>query len=147
MKASDAFPSDYLKASDLEGKSVTVTIASVEMVEFGKDREKESKLLIMFVGKKRGLIINKTNSRTISKVLGSDETDDWIGKRIIIEPREVEYGSEMVWAIRVSLKAPGTPQQNTVKQPIRPEPGPAQDQPRRQPADQDGGNVDPDIGF
>lgn len=106
MKASEAFPSDYLKASDLKGKSATVTIDKVELVEIGKDREKETKLLITFVGKSKGLICNKTNSRTIQKVLGTEETDDWVGKRIIIEPREVEFGSEVVWAIRVSLKAP-----------------------------------------
>lgn len=106
MKTSEAFPSDYLKASDLNGQAVTVTIASAELVEFGKNNDKESKLLIKFVGKKRGLICNKTNAKTIEKVCGSDDTDDWIGKRITIEPREVEFGSEMVWAIRVSLKAP-----------------------------------------
>lgn len=120
MKTSEAFPSDYLKASDLNGRAVVVTIANVELVELGKDRDKETKLLITFVGKQRGLICNKTNSRTIEKVLGSDDTDDWIGHKIIIEPREVEFGSDMVWAIRVSLKNPELPQAAPKPRPPQP---------------------------
>ena len=107
MKTSEAFPSDYLKASDLNGKSVNVTIESVEMVDMGQGRDKESKLLIKFVGKQKGLVCNKTNAGTIEKITGTDETDEWVGKNITLVAREVEFQSDMVWAIRVSLKAPG----------------------------------------
>ena len=106
MKTSEAFPSKYLKAEDLQGRDVAVTISDVKLEEFDGDRGKESKMLIMFKGKSKGLITNKTNARTIAKVLGSDETDDWIGKSIVIGPREIEFQGETVWGIRVSLKAP-----------------------------------------
>jgi hypothetical protein len=109
MKTSQAFPSDYLKASDLKGKSVNVTIESVEMVDMGQGRDKESKLLIWFVGKQKGLVCNKTNAGTIEKLTGSDETNNWVGKQITLCAREVEFQGDMVWAIRVSLKAPGNP--------------------------------------
>ena len=127
MKTSQAFPSDYLKASDLNGKQVTVTIGRVEMVDMGQGKEKESKLLIHFNGKSKGLVCNKTNCTTIEKLYG-DETDGWIGKEITLAPREVEFQGEMVWAIRVSLQKPG----------VKPTPAPS---------DNDGGGVDPDVGF
>jgi hypothetical protein len=106
MRISDAFPSDYLKASDLNDRSVTVIISKVELVELGKGRDKENKMLISFAGKQKQLVCNKTNANTIAKLYG-DDTDGWIGKAITIEPREVEFQGDMVLAIRVSLKKPG----------------------------------------
>lgn len=106
MKTSEAFPSKYLKADDLQGRDVAVTIANVSLEDFDGDRGKESKLVIGFKGKDKKFIVNKTNCKTISKVLGSDETDDWIGKSIVIGPREIEFNGDVVWSIRVSLKAP-----------------------------------------
>ena len=109
MKTSQAFPSDYLKASDLNGKSVNGTIESVEMVDMGQGRDKERKLLIRFVGKQKSLVCNKTNAGIIERLTGSDETDNWVGKKITLCAREVEFQGDMVWAIRVSLTAPGNP--------------------------------------
>lgn len=108
MKISEAYPSKYLTAEDLNGKSVAVKIEAVNLEEIGKGSDKDSKLVIDFVGKEKALVCNKTNAKTISKVLGSEESDDWIGKSIIIEPREVEFQGNMVWSIRVSLRRPGS---------------------------------------
>lgn len=105
MKASNAFPSPFLKADDLQGKNVTVTIAGVEMQEIGQGAQKSTKPVISFVGKDKGLVCNKTNWNTIIKLYG-DETDEWEGKRIVLSPREVEYQGEMVLSIRVSLQKP-----------------------------------------
>jgi hypothetical protein len=105
MKASSAFPSPFLKADDLQGKDVTVTIDGVAMEEIGQGAQKSVKPVLSFVGKEKGLVCNKTNWNTIIKLHG-DETDNWQGKRIILSPREVEYQGEMVLSIRVSLKAP-----------------------------------------
>lgn len=105
MKLSQAFPSNYITAADLNGHDVTVTISKVAMERLGQGREAEDKLLINFVGKEKGLICNKTNAKTIAKLWG-DDTDSWIGKPITIGPREVEFQGDMVWAIRVSLKTP-----------------------------------------
>ena len=105
MNINNAFPSDYLKASDLGDASPTVTIESVELVDVGQGRDKEQKILIRFAGKKKGLICNKTNANTIAKLYGP-ETDGWVGQKIILQAREVEFAGEMVWAIRVSLQKP-----------------------------------------
>ena len=108
MKLNEAFPSNFLKAADLNGQSVTVTIDNVTSEELGQGRDKEQKLCIAFRGKEKKLICNKTNAGTIAKIYG-DDTDAWIGQRITIAPREVEFQGAMVWAIRVSLAKPGTP--------------------------------------
>ncbi len=135
MNINEAFPSDYLKASDLNGKDVSVTIQSADLIEFGKGREAEEKLLLTFAGKKKGLICNKTNAKTIAKLYG-DDTDGWVGKPITIGPREVEFQGDQVWAIRVSLRAPGAPEKAKTAPVAAPEP-----------SDNDGGGVDDDVGF
>lgn len=107
MKLNEAFPSKYLTAADIEESGdLTVTIKTVEMVEMGQGADKERKLLLMFKGMDKGLVCNKTNATTISKVLGTDDTDEWEGQRIILKAMEVSFGNEMKMAIRVGLKKP-----------------------------------------
>lgn len=99
----DAFPSKYLKASDLpEEGTVTFTIEKIEIEEIG--REKQHKPVIYFEEDTRALVANKTNCNTIAKVTGSRVFDDWIGKRINLYRTEVEFSGEMVESIRISLK-------------------------------------------
>src|SRR5688572_12755058 len=114
MKVSQAFPSNYLKADDLQGRDVHVWIKSVTMEDIGQGNEKASKLVLHFNGKDKGMVCNKTNANTITKLYG-DDTDAWIGKAITLCAREVEFQGEMVLAIRVSLKAPPTGQQTAAK--------------------------------
>lgn len=109
MNLNEAYPSRFLTAEDLQGKDITVTIAGCELEEIGQGRDKASKLVITMVGKKKAFVVNKTNAKTIEKVLGSTETDDWIGKQITIGLQEVEYQGDMVTALRVSRKAPAKP--------------------------------------
>lgn len=109
MKLSEAFPSNYLTASDLNGQSVIVRISSVEVIEMGKGNKKETKLLIGMLNKKKQFICNKTNANTISKLYG-DDTDGWLNQAITLRPTEVEFGGEMVLSIRVSLQKPVTAQ-------------------------------------
>lgn len=108
MKLSEAFPSSFLKADDLNNQSVTVEISSVELTELGQGRDKETKLLVSFRGKEKKLVCNKTNAATIAKLYG-DDTDGWIGNKVTLQPREVEFQGNMVLAIRVSLIKPGAP--------------------------------------
>ena len=105
MKLNEAFPSNYVTAADLGGKDVTLTIEDVTMQELGQGHDKENKLCIAFVGKQKAMVCNRTNANTIAKLYG-DDTDNWLGQKITIGPREVEFKGEMVWAIRVSLLKP-----------------------------------------
>ena len=83
----DAFPSSFLKADDLGGKQVEVTIESVTMEELGQGADKQQKLIIAFRGKDKKLVCNKTNANTIAGLYG-DDTDAWVGQKIAIMPRE-----------------------------------------------------------
>lgn len=95
----DAFPSNYLKASDLGGQQPTVTIDRVEFEAVG--REKEMKPILYFVGKEKGLVLNKTNAKNVAGLTGSFETEDWTGFAIRLYATNVEFQGDTVEAIRI----------------------------------------------
>lgn len=105
MKLSEAFPSNYLKASDLNGKDVVLTIKGAEIESLGSPSNPDRKLVLRLNGTEKGFVLNKTNATTISGLYG-DDTDNWIGKKIIVGAREVEFQGKMVMSLRVSLKKP-----------------------------------------
>jgi hypothetical protein len=70
----------------------------------GEDREE--KMVAYFVGKQKGLVLNLTNYNTISRICGSDETDDWAGQEIVLATELVTFRGLTAPAIRV--RAPAT---------------------------------------
>jgi len=102
MKANDLFPSKYLKSEDLEG-DVTLTIDSCSLEEFkNKDTGKsENKLVVYFKDQEKGLLVNKTNFKSIAEITGQDDTDNWTGKKITLTVIDVDAFGDVVAAIRV----------------------------------------------
>lgn len=101
MKGAEVFPSKYLKAEDLGDDEPVVTFEKIVMEEIeNKDRKKEHKPIAYFKGLEKGFVINKTNWGIIARQHG-DESDDWIGKQIVLFVMDVEAFGEMVSAIRV----------------------------------------------
>ncbi len=96
----DAFPSNYLKAPDLKGRNVNLTIKGITQEEVGQDRE--NKPLVTFNKVKKGLILNVTNCRTIEQVFGK-VFKDWIGKEIQLYPTTVSFQGSVVDCIRVRV--------------------------------------------
>lgn len=106
MNINKAFPSKYLKASDLDDGPLTVKIKDVVIENIGQGQDMDEKVVIHFYNQKP-MVANKTNCKTITNILGSSDTDEWIGKSITLICAEVEFGGETVPAIRVSKKLPG----------------------------------------
>lgn len=101
MRVSEAFPSKFLKAEDLRGRKVEVKIKNVEMEKIGDDY----KPVLYFSGKDKSLTLNKVNSLTIAKIIGTDEMDEWIGKKIVLKPDITTYQGKPVDCIRVEAPA------------------------------------------
>lgn len=126
MRVSEAFPSEYLKAADLRDKNVLVVIDRVEMKDIGDDH----KPVLFFQGKDKGMVLNKTNANNIATAYG-DDTDDWVGREIVLFPAMVDFQGKTVQAIRV--RAPRAsdrpkPTLKAVNETVRaPEPPPISD--------------------
>lgn len=92
-----------LKASDLPpGKQARVNIERCEEIGFDENGVTKNKLKLSFVGKEKVLILNKTNAMTIAHVYGGD-IDGWIGKEIFLYSTKVDFGGQMVDAIRINV--------------------------------------------
>lgn len=96
MELSSVFGGDTLKAADLQGHEPTVIISDVTMKKF----DNGNKLVINFEGKKKALVVNKTNANRIAHAYGSN-TDRWIGKEITLFVDLVDFQGNTVEAIRV----------------------------------------------
>jgi len=100
----DVYPSKWLRAADLRGRSHTVTIADVEIGTVGDGHEEKQQLILHFRGDYKPLGLNKTNAAAIAGVYG-DDTDDWIDQAVVIFPTRVDFSGRQVDAIRVDIKA------------------------------------------
>lgn len=119
MKIDKLFTSKYLRAADIDEiadentQTAIVTIDRVEMAEVGQDQQE--KPVVYFRGIEPGMVLNKTNASSISKLLGND-TDDWTGKAIGLFTTEVDFSGQQVLAIRVRLKLPKMPKAKVVEE-------------------------------
>lgn len=100
--------SKYLKHQDLEGNDWAVTITNVTREDI-KDRDGTSKkkFILHFKEVEKGLVLNTTNMNTLYKLLASDDSDDWTGKRITLYVKDdIEMGGEIMSGIRIRGKLP-----------------------------------------
>ena len=116
VNINESFPSKYLKASDLQGRDIKVAISHIEMEQVGND----SKPILYFVGKQKGLVLNKTNASMISMIYGP-ETDGWQGGELVLFPTTVDFKGQQTTAIRVKLPTRQVaPRQAPVAAPVQP---------------------------
>lgn len=108
MKMSKLFPSKYVKAADLGGKHVTLTIEKLIVEELGHGAEKENKPVLYFHKATKGLILNRTNAMAVAALYG-DESDHWTGKRITIYATRIRAFGAMQDVIRVKNEIPAQP--------------------------------------
>jgi hypothetical protein len=68
----------------------------------------EHKWCLEFRETDKPLVLNMTNMQLCAKVFGSEDTDDWTGKPIVLytDPN-VSYGGKIVGGIRVRAPKPG----------------------------------------
>lgn len=96
MNINTAFPSKYLKAADAE-EDLILTIKTVEVEKVGEDK----KPVVYFREQAKGMVLNKTNAKMISKIAKSENTEDWTGTQVRIIATEVEFSGDLVMSLRV----------------------------------------------
>lgn len=120
MDITKCYPNKFLATADLD-EDTAVTIEEVSLEEL----DGKKKPVVWFREYKKGMVLNKTNANTIVGLYGN-ETEDWVGRRIVLRPTETEFKGEMKACIRVSLRAPrdqsdedDTAQNSTESRPAR----------------------------
>ena len=116
VKISEAFPSQYLKCADLNGKSWDMKIRTVSEEDLDQGHDKETKPVMYFENAQKGLVLNKTNASTIVKAYG-DDCGRWTGRDVQVFPTTTEFKGETVDAIRVRVVSEAQPEKQPEPQP------------------------------
>lgn len=94
----ELYPGRFVKAGDLKGRDVHVTITDVSLEEL-EGSKKQIKGILTLKETQKELVLNRTNGECIKAMFGR-KIADWVGKRITIYPAKIE--SELAdLAIRV----------------------------------------------
>lgn len=121
MKIGNMKESKYLKKEDV-GEGMVATIKAISQTNVAMENQPEDiKYILSFnenlaiVGDKRinkAMVLNWTNTQLCARACQSEETDDWIGKKIVLfNDRNVSYGGEMIGGIRIRSVTQGTASQ------------------------------------
>lgn len=97
--------SKYLKQTDVAADTV-VTIAKVGKANVArKDDEPEYKWLVRFNEFQKPMVLNSTNIKRIARACNSNETEEWVGKKVVlyVDP-DVEFGGNVVGGLRIRSK-------------------------------------------
>src|SRR3972149_1892729 len=101
MNIAEFSESKYLKKEDA-GKGILVTIDSVARENVAMEGEPpDHKAVMKFEESCKPFVVNPTNLQMIPAVIGSDDTDDWRGHKIVLynEPK-VSYKGKLTGGIR-----------------------------------------------
>jgi hypothetical protein len=104
LLASSYDQSRFLRAEDVT-RETTLKIKNVTEETFGEGKEQKQKLVLWFTNTKKGLVLNRTNNRTIRAAYG-DNTAGWAGKLVVVFPTQAEYRGRMGPALRVRIPPP-----------------------------------------
>jgi hypothetical protein len=114
------FPSKYLKAADLSGKPLLVTVESAPIETLKSPEGKEqSKTVLYFKGTKKCFPLNVTNWDAVVDVTSEDDSDNWPGHKLELFPTTTTMAGKLKDCIRIRPPA----QRELPKQrPARPKP-------------------------
>jgi hypothetical protein len=119
-KLSEIYGGNYLKADDIKDRGdVNVVIENVSIMDADDGKKKA---VLHFKGKDKTLVLNVTNANMVDELLGSDDTDEWIGRRICLYTTKVDFQGKRVLAIRVKAARVEAAKGRAVKPPPEPEP-------------------------
>lgn len=121
MNTDDYFQGNWINASLLPtGQDASMTIANVaeETLNDGS-----IKPVVYFLETEKGLILNKTNMKTIAGLHGK-LMHKWPGKLISLFKEEVSFRGETMFGVRVRLEAPSQANM-TLPEPVTPAPVPS----------------------
>src|SRR5262249_52764800 len=104
--------SRYFKAADMQAEK-KLLIKDVTEEEIGVGQDKEKKLCVWFTNDARGLVLNKTNNRTLRGAFG-DECAGWKRNLIVAYPTTDECRGRMVQVLSVRTPPPKEGNRQTV---------------------------------
>jgi hypothetical protein len=88
-----------------EKKTLTISKVSREVIT-GKEGKKEECTIVRWHENEKPLILNATNGKMISKIVGSPYIEEWVDKRVVLGVEKVKAFGEVLDAVRVKNEKP-----------------------------------------
>lgn len=80
------YPGRFIKAGELLGKKVTLTITDVDLEDLmGEDGKEKAKAIVSFRETQKKLVTCKTNGICLREMFGK-QLANWVGKRVTLFP-------------------------------------------------------------
>src|SRR5262249_33315590 len=91
----------FLAKTDV-GDGLVVTILDVTKENIASPGQPPEERVLLTLKGVKPMTLNSTNARQISKIVGSQESDDWVGKKIeLYNDEDVEFGGKTIGGLRV----------------------------------------------
>lgn len=116
-RINDMVESKFLKKEDVMPNPIMVTITKASQHDVSLQNEPSRlKWCLEFAETDKPLVLNVTNMRLLESIFGSDDTDDWIGKKIVLyNDPSIMYAGKVTGGVRV--RAPRNQPQQQAKYP------------------------------
>ena len=111
MKASELTTGKFMKKEDCE-PAILVTIAGFKEYNVAQEGQaEEKKWAVLFQEIDKPLVLNQTNVDALVAIFGTDDTDAWVGHKIVCfcDPT-VKYMGRVVGGVRIRAPRPQAPQ-------------------------------------
>jgi hypothetical protein len=108
MDINEVYPNAYLRCADLGGQPRRAQIESVTVEVLGQGEAATQKIVLKLVGRRKRLVLNKTNALALAKAWGP-RTENWVGRWLELRPEQVLFAGKMVDTIRVRALPPQAP--------------------------------------
>ena len=102
VKKKDAFIKKHLTTADLGTKSANMTIQRVAQVSVYdyKQQARVMKWAMFFPTTQKYMILNETNWDKLTEIFGSDDSDDWLGNKVVIYVEDILVAGQPKKALR-----------------------------------------------
>lgn len=86
MDIRQLYPAQWITHSDLGERRFRLTISAVTLEEVHDQHthRKAPKLVVAFEGRKKRLVLNKTQALALACLCESHETEQWTGKEVVL---------------------------------------------------------------
>lgn len=111
MKANALIPSKFLKKEDVDPPKL-VTVKALRQANVAMDDQpEEMKWTILFKELEKPMVLNSTNIQLLTKALGTDETDEWVGRQVVVyNDPNVSFAGKITGGVRIRApKKPANP--------------------------------------
>lgn len=126
-RTGEMIESKFLKKEDVGEDGTIVTVGAVTRVNVAMQGDTpEYRWTMQFDEFDKPMVLNSTNIKLAEKAFASDNTDDWIGKKIICyNDPNISFGKEIVGGIRLkAYRKAAPPRDPSAGKPVR---GPVDD--------------------